>query len=151
MRRPSIAKFKRELDKTLADCEEAFSNRPQAGSQNRNALIKALDDAIQAELATSEEIFRMQNRIIEILMMEIRLGDVVTQAPYHMICEYMLKIKEYETFKNWLKEFEEQFPTADDPLRLKLQYAYHIKDQKMFKQAIAEAKKRNIYDHQRRH
>lgn len=134
----SIAKFKRELDKVLIEREAEFADRPEL-CKNRNALIKALNDAISAELVPSEEIFRMQNRIIEILMMEIRLGDAVTKEHYHMICSYMLKIRDYKNFEVWLNEFRERFPSADEPLRLKLQYAYYMKNQKLFIEVINEA------------
>ncbi|MEX1307939.1 MAG: hypothetical protein AB1Z19_05395 [Eubacteriales bacterium] len=135
----SIAKFKREMDKALSDREDEFSHHPELG-KNRNALIKALDDAIHAELVPSEEIFRLQNRIIEILMMEIRLGDSVTEEHYRMICNYMLKVKDYTNFEIWLSEFRERFPSADDPLRLKLQYAYYMKNQELFNEVINDAK-----------
>ncbi len=134
----SISKFKREMEKTLAERETEFSDRPEL-SKNRNALINALNDGIKAGLATNEEIQQMENRIIEILMMEIRLGEAVTKEHYNMICAYLLKTEDYPHFQNWMKEFQVKFPTADEILRLKLQYAYRMKDTALFKQVMSEA------------
>jgi len=134
----SISKFKRELDMQLVDLEAVFQDEPHL-SKNRTALIKALDDAIKAKLATGEELIAMRSRIIEVLMMELRLGEAVGKEYYIMICEYLLEVEDYESYESWVSEFKTRFPEADDPLRLDLQYAYRTKNKALFEAVLDEA------------
>ena len=135
----SIAKYKRGLDKTIGERQTLYEQHPEQ-EKNRTALIQALNEAIEAELGPREETQGLINRIIDVLMMEIKLGDAIPKERYLMICSYILRVGDFDNFKVWIAEFQKRFPEADEPLRLKLQYAYHAKDREMFDQVFEEAK-----------